>query len=156
MQTHQLICHIAISFFHSFNTTSCFFSHRNHIVSGIYALGDLCTSPSPRLVSLLKKTLPVSSTNEVRGKHLIFIITPSGILSVFELCYDILFIILCFSLSLYQDNHCCRRKNNFWRHGSKEWSYTSYWQSKPVESFSIVLKGNFESYLLQIAYKLSN
>ncbi|XP_051746711.1 stabilin-2 isoform X3 [Ctenopharyngodon idella] len=37
---------------------------KNHIVSGIFALGDLCTSPSPRLVSLLKKTLPVSSTNE--------------------------------------------------------------------------------------------
>lgn len=98
MQTHQLICHIAIYFFRSFNTTSCFFflSHRNHIVSGIFALGDLCTTPSPRLVSLLKRTLPVSSTNEVRGK-LIFNITPSGILSVFELCYDM----TCVFLSLF-------------------------------------------------------
>ncbi|ROI15334.1 Stabilin-2 [Anabarilius grahami] len=37
---------------------------KNHIVSGIFDLGDLCTSPSSRLVSLLKRTLPVSSTNE--------------------------------------------------------------------------------------------
>ncbi|XP_056311873.1 stabilin-2-like [Danio aesculapii] len=37
---------------------------KNHIVSGSFTLSDLNTSPSPRLVSLLKRTLPVYSTND--------------------------------------------------------------------------------------------
>uniref|UniRef100_A0A8C2IG73 Stabilin 2 n=1 Tax=Cyprinus carpio TaxID=7962 RepID=A0A8C2IG73_CYPCA len=37
---------------------------KNHIVNGLYALSDLRASPSPRLLSLLKRTLPVYSTND--------------------------------------------------------------------------------------------
>uniref|UniRef100_A0A8B9K9U2 Stabilin 2 n=1 Tax=Astyanax mexicanus TaxID=7994 RepID=A0A8B9K9U2_ASTMX len=37
---------------------------KNHIVSGLFSLSDLRSSPSPQLVSLLKRTLPVSWTNE--------------------------------------------------------------------------------------------
>ncbi|XP_051974737.1 stabilin-2 [Xyrauchen texanus] len=37
---------------------------KSHVVSGIFGMADLRTSPSPRLVSLLKRTLPVYSTND--------------------------------------------------------------------------------------------
>uniref|UniRef100_A0A9J7XAB9 Stabilin 2 n=1 Tax=Cyprinus carpio carpio TaxID=630221 RepID=A0A9J7XAB9_CYPCA len=37
---------------------------KSHIVSGLYTVSDLRASPSPRLVSLLKRTLPVYSTND--------------------------------------------------------------------------------------------
>uniref|UniRef100_A0AAY5EJ47 Stabilin 2 n=1 Tax=Electrophorus electricus TaxID=8005 RepID=A0AAY5EJ47_ELEEL len=37
---------------------------KSHMVSGFFALAELRSSPSPELVSLLKKTLPVSWTNE--------------------------------------------------------------------------------------------
>ncbi|XP_077090778.1 stabilin-2 isoform X1 [Siphateles boraxobius] len=37
---------------------------KNHMVSGIFALNDLRSSPSPRLISLLKRTLPVYTTND--------------------------------------------------------------------------------------------
>ncbi|XP_016412871.1 stabilin-2-like [Sinocyclocheilus rhinocerous] len=37
---------------------------KSHIVYGLYALSDLRASPSPRLLSVLKRTLPVYSTND--------------------------------------------------------------------------------------------
>ncbi|XP_076861229.1 stabilin-2-like isoform X2 [Brachyhypopomus gauderio] len=37
---------------------------KSHMVSGLYGLDELRSSPSPQLVSLLKRTLPVSWTNE--------------------------------------------------------------------------------------------
>lgn len=39
---------------------------RGHLVPGLYRLTDLRRSPSPRLVSVLRGTLPVSWTNEVK------------------------------------------------------------------------------------------
>ncbi|XP_017567677.1 stabilin-2 isoform X2 [Pygocentrus nattereri] len=37
---------------------------KSHIVSGLFGLSDLRSSPSPQITSLLKRTLPVSWTNE--------------------------------------------------------------------------------------------
>lgn len=93
------ITYANLSYFNSFDydyivigQLTVFLPHRSHIVSGLYALSDLCTSPSPRLVSLLKRTLPVYSTNDVRGKQLIFSISPSPILPVIQLYQEIFFI----------------------------------------------------------------
>ncbi len=132
-----------LSYFNSFDyivivQLSVFFSHRSHIVSGLYALSDLRASPSPRLVSLLKRTLPVYSTNDVRGKQLIFSINPSPILPIIQLYQDI-YNVFCLSPSFYSDRCCRRRKNNYWRYGSKKWSYPFYWQSTTLESFHFFL-----------------
>lgn len=96
------------------------FSHRNHIVYGLYALSDLHASPSPQLLSLLKRTLPIYSDNDVRGKHLF---------CSMNVCHSTpsrYFLYHVFCLSFYSDHYCRRRKNNFWRYGSKEWSYPFY------------------------------
>ncbi|XP_066523931.1 stabilin-2 [Hoplias malabaricus] len=62
---------------------------KSHIVSGVFGLSEICGSPSPQLVSLLKRTLPVSCTNEtttVAGATILSgdIITKNGLIHLID------------------------------------------------------------------------